>query len=392
LEKAYAQESAHAPNPMVDLKHYGYIDAVRGWAVLGVIIVHVGNVTGGLRGLLKLFVDRGSFGVQLFFVASALTLAMSHESRWAKDRRPTRAFFTRRIFRIAPLFWSGIVFYVWWYGITPRLSAPHGIGSIDILTTALFAHGFHPYQMNSVVPGGWSIAVEMSFYVLAPILIGFARTPKRACLLFFATLLIAGVANYLNLPSRFFPGVTDFTRHNFTYRWFPAQLPAFALGILTYHLIKNNYSSVGMMVLSLAAAMALFDTTLAPNVLYPGIMFSLFIWGLSQYPILPIVNRCTRNLGIISFSAYLVHFAVIDIVREFFGIPFTTSEWYNRSRAAQLITSPFVSVSSLHPITKFGLLLLATIVGTVLIASVTYHLIEKPGIRAGKWVIRLCHW
>ena len=38
----------------------------------------------------------------------------------------------------------------------------------DNLSTAFFLHGLHPEAINSVIPGGWSIAVEMTFYLFFP--------------------------------------------------------------------------------------------------------------------------------------------------------------------------------------------------------------------------------
>lgn len=59
--------------------YYRYIDALRGYAILLVMAVHASQVAvdWGARTL----VDQGARGVQLFFVASALTLVMSWTSR-----------------------------------------------------------------------------------------------------------------------------------------------------------------------------------------------------------------------------------------------------------------------------------------------------------------------
>ena len=83
----------------------GLFDALRGWAFLGVLLVHVQTIL-DLPPVLAQLARPANYGVQLFFVTSALTLAMSHES--------------------------------------------------------------HPAAINAVVPGGWSIAVEMNFYLILP--------------------------------------------------------------------------------------------------------------------------------------------------------------------------------------------------------------------------------
>ena len=71
-------------------------------------------------------------------------------------------FYTRRLFRIAPLFWLMIPIYLMWN------HSQHQPG--EVLATALFVNGFMPNYIFGVVQGGWSIAVEMSFYLVFPLL------------------------------------------------------------------------------------------------------------------------------------------------------------------------------------------------------------------------------
>jgi peptidoglycan/LPS O-acetylase OafA/YrhL len=145
-----------------------YLDALRGLAILGVLIVHfslwlkpAGEAEKGLMG-------NGAFGVQLFYVVSAFTICMS----LAADRGPgaLQRFFTRRFFRIAPMFWVAIILSLTLWGLLPRYAAPDGIAPWAVVATFLMAHGLHPESINSVVFGGWSVGVEVMFYALAPML------------------------------------------------------------------------------------------------------------------------------------------------------------------------------------------------------------------------------
>src|SRR4051812_26086677 len=83
-----------------------YIDALRGIAVLFVISVHHGMVFRQLP-LVQSISGFGQMGVQLFFVASAYTLCLSASRR----AEPTKNFYLRRFFRIAPLYYFAIVLY-----------------------------------------------------------------------------------------------------------------------------------------------------------------------------------------------------------------------------------------------------------------------------------------
>jgi peptidoglycan/LPS O-acetylase OafA/YrhL len=88
------------------------------------------------------------------------------------EKHPKFNFFIRRFFRIAPLYYIGILYYLWQDGFGSRywLSDQELVTTANILSNIFFVHGFNPYWMNSVVPGGWSIAVEMLFYCIAPLL------------------------------------------------------------------------------------------------------------------------------------------------------------------------------------------------------------------------------
>jgi len=368
--------------------HFGYIDAVRGWAVLGVILVHVSAHLPNLFPVLRQLNERGAMGVQLFFVASAFTLFLSHEARWLKDRRPLCAFFVRRIARIVPAFWLGAVFYLWWYGTGPRSYAPQGISTADVVATLFFVHGWQPEQINAVVPGGWSIAVEMNFYLLAPVLFALGRTVRGAIAIFWATWLVSVAASYTRLHDHLFPGASVFTQGNFAYFWLPAQLPVFALGLLTFHLVRCPPARAGIL-LHLVPLLVLAGLRLAPSQVFCGIAFALLILALSQNQAVVFVNRLSRLMGQVSFSAYLLHFAVLDVLREAFGMALPpASGWYNRSLAAQWIPEPILSLSNYPDYVQFLVLFVSCVAGTFLVSTITYHLIEKPGIRAGQWLIR----
>ena len=106
---------------------YDYIDALRGFAILGVLMVHSAQAVAPVHELLGQFMFSGVRGVQLFYIASAVTLCMSWRHRSALEAAPLRNFFLRRFFRIAPMFYIAIVFYACLYGMAPRYWAPNGL-------------------------------------------------------------------------------------------------------------------------------------------------------------------------------------------------------------------------------------------------------------------------
>lgn len=68
--------------------HLDYIDALRGYAILLVMIVHAGIVMPEATA----YVSWGARGVQLFFVISAVTLMAS----WERRHDGAAAFYVRR--------------------------------------------------------------------------------------------------------------------------------------------------------------------------------------------------------------------------------------------------------------------------------------------------------
>ncbi len=71
---------------------------------MGVVLVHSGQYIQPDHFLFKLIASKGALGVQLFFVASALTLFLSLSSRSGKENDPIRNFFIRRFFELPQCF------------------------------------------------------------------------------------------------------------------------------------------------------------------------------------------------------------------------------------------------------------------------------------------------
>ena len=361
--------------------HLDFVDALRGLALLGVVLVHTGQRVTELSPRTAEVTSYGAFGVHLFFVASAFTLFLSLHRRSRSETRPTLNYFLRRVFRIAPLFWLAIPFYLVWNGAGPQYWAPHGITRMDVLATAAFVNGWNPTAINSVVPGGWSIAVEMNFYLLVPFL--FTRlTNLRRCLRFFITCVAAQWAlnaamrpvfvRYLALDEQYLADLM----HTL---WLPTQLPVFAAGFALYYVLaphlagarrdtdqpsRHDRPSVGLLLATGVAVLA--QLRLAPSSTFAGSMFAILAGGLALRPSRLLVNAATRYLGDISYSGYLVHFAVLDVadrgIRHFGAVP-------------------------RDPLMHLALLYVAVLVGTIIAATATTRLIEEPARRLGRLLI-----
>lgn len=293
-----------------------YIDALRGLAILGVVVVHTsqyGHDIPTFHPALLSLVSSGARGVQLFFVASAFTLWLSM-SRRKVEQHPTRNFFIRRVFRIAPMYWLGILFYSWWY---TRMGVPPTGWSV--LSNFTFLHGISPYWINSLVPGGWSITVEMTFYCLAPWLFTKIRSADHALRFVLGTALLAQLSSAVLLR---FPLIADATVwQDFIFLNFFSQLPVFGVGILLYYLlqaespIRLTTPTLFLLALTLLGALG-FDTLGQAQHLLFSAGFLVLAVALSRQAHWLAVNPLITYLGKISFSLYLVHFSVLNALQH----------------------------------------------------------------------------
>jgi len=284
-----------------------------------VIIVHAnqhGSVV--MPKLFSIFLSLGSRGVQLFFVASAITLFLSLNRRLAIEGNLTFNFFLRRFFRIAPMYYLGIIYYIFQDGLGERywLGDQHTITVSNIISNITFLNGINPYWITSLVPGGWSITVEMMFYFFIPFLFKYIKTFNQAINFLILSLIIKLVLQEILLLNFF--DVLERLLREYLYFYFPSQLPVFAIGIVVYFLIFrdnklneiNNYKSLLIFVLILAQVGIKIDVLFVNHILF-AILFGILTFFLSKGILTFLINKATMFLGKISYSLYLVHFAVI---------------------------------------------------------------------------------
>lgn len=158
---------------------------MRGFAILAVILVHCGfaGPTNYFPNTLKTIIINGDKGVQLFFIISAFTLFHSIDSRSKIENDTTIMFFVRRFFRIVPMFYLAIIYYVIQNSIK--------VTFFTLLPSVFFIQGLNPSWIVGIVPGSWTIAAEVLFYCLIPILFNRVRTLKQAIFLTIFSLIFS---------------------------------------------------------------------------------------------------------------------------------------------------------------------------------------------------------
>jgi peptidoglycan/LPS O-acetylase OafA/YrhL len=293
---------------------------------------------------------------------------MSWTDRSSNEMFPIRNFFIRRFYRIAPMFYFAILLYVVVNGFSPRYWSPNGIKWWFVPSTALFLHGFHPETINSIVPGGWSIAVEMSFYLILPFLLPYIKSIKYFLFFFIISIFLYGL-NQLIIPHLFtYPENQQYLVRNYSIFNFLGQLPVFFMGILCYLIFRKNYprkqiAVVGGLLFVVLMLLFVYPTGGIPHHLIAGGLFAIFALLLARWPARLLVNRITTMLGKLSFSMYLMQFVVL--------------KYFSRREISRYLEPNSAS-------------LLYFICVVLVVAFVSYYLytyVEKPGIAMGKRLI-----
>ncbi len=251
----------------------------------------------------------------------------SHIARYGKSAMSQFAWLVKRLFRIAPLYYIAALFYpAEKYAIYVFSHHRYGLETslFNIVANLLFLHEWIPSAINSVVPGGWSIGVEMFFYALVPFIWLVVPTRRRV-----SYLCIGACACLLTtfLVSRALTGSFYVQNNSYLYYWFPSQAPTLLFGLIFYFNygaklgkpLKQRTAVSCFAVFFVLLVLAVYCGTggeavpvLAPAIL--GIAFILLVLSLQAGIKKIVVNGFAIFLGRISYSAYILHFAVLDLI------------------------------------------------------------------------------
>lgn len=291
-------------------------DLLRGVAILSVVTFHVYAIFDPGHAAVSAVAPMGVYGVQLFFIVSALTMCLMWQRRSGEDR-PVLKFYIRRFFRIAPPFWLAMIGYLALNGIGPSQWSPDGVEARHVLLTATFLHGFSPDTINTIVPGGWSIAVEMTFYLVFPILIAWKQSARTLT----AFALVVYLANVLMVEPAYqaiFVGPQPLK--DFLYFQFFHQAPIFLLGMALYRVLfdgqpKYHVVQIVLAWIGLAFLLKFLGLHASPFFWLLVSLLLVFSWGCLKYRV---TFWPLNRLGELSYSVYLTHFAIIQFVEFVF--------------------------------------------------------------------------
>lgn len=326
------------------------IQGLRAIAVLAVMLFHFNPA----------WLPGGFVGVDVFLVISGYLIAhLLLERKVQPDYRLAGAlggFYVSRIKRIAPAYFAMLVLVSL---LAAVLYLPQdltiykkGLNQAAWFNSNHYFAGlgdyFAPANHEQPLLHTWSLAVEIQFYLLAPVLI--LLLPPRA-LKWLLIVLLVGLTAVAEYRLRIL-GI-----HQETYYSLYARLPAFSVGALVALWIRTAGGGkpwLGSLGLALVLASAATQPRLGP---FPGVLALLPVAGAALILLRPaqgptgqlLVSKPMVWLGELSYSLYLWHWPVLALLRYYTG--------------SQVLDMPF------------SLLFIAL---TLLLATLSFYVVETP--------------
>lgn len=342
------------------------IHGLRGIAALAVVLFHLVYIADIAVPPVFIFIaDDFSKGIHLFFVLSAFSLLHSTEHTMG---RPTwmREYFVKRFFRIAPLFYCVLAASVLGSAIRAGNLA---VNPQVLLLNLTFTFGLAPW--SGIVMGGWTVGVEMLFYVILPVLLATVRS-SRATLAFAIFCMVVSFASRAVLQVHYEHTVALYD-YNWSYFSFAPNLCYFAFGMYAFRVAQESGQASAAMRRGIPlAATSLLLLLFAGR--YNGWRPDLTLWGIgfaalalwqSRWPSRWCANRVFEYVGERSYSVYLLHPLVIVVLRK-------------PLKALYGLLTPDIGAYAYFACAAVALLAL------LLLAEISYRLIEIPGMRYGQ--------
>lgn len=352
------------------------LHGLRGLAAMAVAVFHLHHLIGlALPFPLQFIATHWGLGVQLFFVLSAFSLCYSTinsvgREGWVRD------YLIKRYFRIAPMFYFMLLAWVTLFilrGVNFEFS--------NILLNILMVYNFVPGKHESIVQAGWTIGVEMLFYLLLPLLLITIHGLWKSVIFAALALLISVVVRAQLVAAG---GVLQ----SYAHFAFLSSLGIFALGMVSFNLyqwgIDSSYAVRLRLIFSMAAVSLILFVALAsdqfdyfigmasrPDILLWSLLFAALISWQALAPSRVLAATLFEFAGERSFSIYLVHPMVILFLAP-------------ANRGLYAVIEPISGAWAFIPCAFMTL-------SVVILASIiTYRLIEVPGIHFGRLLIARC--
>ncbi len=333
------------------------LDALRAYAILLVLILHTIQLpqTGG--GVLRDFFSMGWIGVDLFFVLSGFLIGSQLHALTSWNFSEVKKFWIRRWTRTLPLYYLVLLVYL---VVKPSLFQAPFQG--ETWKFFLFWQNYSPIRDFAQ---SWSLCIEEQFYFFIPFffLVGLARSGWIWLSILILSPIMRGLVAYeLDYPW-FSLGQVAAEEFDYQIRFLThLHLDGFAFGLILSskdHWREWRIPKFSGIIVAIALAFATWKIGYSPKSiflvsLYPSILsfgFSLLLICSFQWKIPTWLHYPIQQIAMVSYGAYLWNNLLLRVFHRY-SLP---GNWLMYS--------------------------VAFIFGTLILAKITYHLIEKPGLQ-----------
>lgn len=297
--------------------HVPSLTGVRAFAALLVYLHHYNPFP--KSSFLSRLAQEGYVGVTVFFVLSGFLITWNYADK-LRTFGELKRFYLLRFARIIPLYWLSLMglYLLQWF-----LKSKDTATFSEQLSNFLLLKGFIPALVFSGIPQSWSLTVEMCFYIMAPLWIGWMAERRWMAMIGLYCFFVLGLSllyknnltfgSFYTIFGRFF----EFGVGIYAALWVRQQkkLPTFQFKTLT-----ALAGGIGLVILYVLAIhwwhfSAFYTEWLLYNFLLP-IAAGLGLIGLSTEKTFLsglLSSPLAQLLGKSSYAFYLIHIGPVAI-------------------------------------------------------------------------------
>ncbi len=297
--------------------HIAPLDGLRGWAALMVVIGHFGffgTIAPAHRQL-------GTYGVFLFFALSGFLMGHLYLSK-PISRQATATYLVARISRVVPLYYATVLGGY----MIGRYIDPNFNYAMDTATLA------RHFVFLGSVPPFWSIAPEIQFYFLFPVLWWIVTRPAETRMRYAIPAAIFAIVIFFFRGH--FPGIIVFSKMHI----FLAGITVAVIRPYIIARLDTRTAIIAQIFALIVLAVLLLPTSITGELIYPSggasdikmnryygdlgrlLPFAFVILAFTfetKLANLIFANRLMRLTGKFSFSLYLLHSPVMYVFEKY---------------------------------------------------------------------------
>ena len=287
----------------------------------------------------------GNIGVPLFFVLSGFILGLPFASHYLKGKEPVslRAYFLRRLTRLEPPYLLSLTVFLIMLRVVNHI--PWNVLIPGYISSAFYLHNIFGNEADTIQSVGWSLEIEVQFYLLAPLLARlFAIPDARARRLAIVGLgIVIVVLQWLLIePGSVLSETLLYYSQYFLGGFLLSDL--FLSGEMTPRSKLDQYFWDCLWVAAWLAILASLQWPWIPLLTLPLFMVATFRSRWCRRLLsLPAVTA----IGGMCYSIYLVHFQLISLFgRITKDLPFSNVFWQNLLIQGLVVGLPVLLLSS----------------------------------------------